>query len=116
MISPTEQVRVLLAMVLCGALLGAGYDALSAVRIALFRGRAVLAAQDVFYGAVCAGAMAWAALRMRTDVFRWFVLLGTGIGAGLYRVCIGAWVRALYGVLRKNLRKKDGKRRDEAGN
>ncbi|MGN0776677.1 MAG: spore cortex biosynthesis protein YabQ [Candidatus Ventricola sp.] len=97
-----EQARVFLAMALCGALLGAVYDALGALR----RGRILTAAADLLFGVLAAGAVIAAALALCCEAYRLYTLLGVSAGFALYQCSIGTFVRFLKGRL-KNLSKKE---------
>lgn len=92
---PQEQLRIALAMLACGAALGAAYDALYLLRRAFLPGRAALHALDLFYGVLFAAGVAGAALALRADVLRWYVLLAAALGAGAYRMSAGAALRLL---------------------
>ena len=93
----TDQARAFLAMALCGALLGAVYDALGALR----RGRLLTAAADLLFGVLAAAAVIAAALALRCDAYRLYTLLGVGTGFALYQCSIGTTVRFLKGRFRK---------------
>lgn len=103
---PAEQARVLLAMVLCGALLAMAYDALCALRHALGTGRAMREATDTLYGMAAAAAITAAGLLLRTDVLRWYTLGGALLGVALYRCGPGALLRAAISLARKGRRDK----------
>jgi len=107
--TPEEQARVFLAMVLCGAALGAVYDALLLLRRWLLRGRAWRSALDVLFGLLCAAGVIVAALRLRTEAFRWYVLLGTAAGMGLEQISLGVLLRRVLAFAarfgEKNIRK-----------
>ncbi len=106
--TPQEQLRVLMAMALCGAALGAAYDGLWLVRT-LLRGRLVMAAADLLYGVLCAAGVTGAALLLRVDALRWYTLTGALLGMGLYRASAGALLRraaAWVAGLKKKLGKK----------
>ena len=92
-----DQARAFLAMALCGALLGAVYDALGALR----RGRLLTAAADLLFGALAAAAVIAAALALRCGAYRLYTLLGVGTGFALYQCSIGTTVRFLKGRFRK---------------
>ena len=93
----TDQARAFLAMALCGALLGAVYDALGALR----RGRLLAAAADLLFGVLAAAAVIAAALALRCDAYRLYTLLGVGAGFVLYQCSIGTTVRFLKGRFKK---------------
>lgn len=93
----TDQARAFLAMALCGALLGAVYDALGVLR----RGRLLAAAADLLFGVLAAAAVIAAALALRCDAYRLYTLLGVGTGFALYQCSIGTTVRFLKGRFRK---------------
>lgn len=86
-----EQVRALLAMALCGALLGCAYEVMGLLR----RGPVTTAAADVLFGLLAAAAVIATALAIRCEAFRLYTLLGTVGGFGLYEGTIGTAVRAL---------------------
>lgn len=92
-----DQARAFLAMALCGALLGAVYDALGALR----RGRLLTAAADLLFGVLAAAAVIAAALALRCGAYRLYTLLGVGAGFALYQCSIGTTVRFLKGRFRK---------------
>lgn len=98
----SEQARAFLTMALCGALLGAAYDALGVLR----RGRFLTAAADLLLGLLAAAAVIAAALMLRCDAYRLYTLLGIGAGFALYQCSIGTAVRFLKGKL-KRLSKKE---------
>ena len=103
--TPQEQLRVLLAMMLCGAALGAAYDALWLLRTAFFRGGAGQAAADLIFSLLCAGGVAAASVRLRVDALRFYTLAGTLCGMALYRASAGALLRSgVHGV--KKMTKK----------
>ena len=92
-----DQARAFLAMALCGALLGAVYDALGALR----RGRLLTAAADLLFGVLAAAAVIAAALALRCGAYRLYTLLGVVTGFALYQCSIGTTVRFLKGRFRK---------------
>ena len=96
-----DQARAFLAMALCGALLGAVYDALGALR----RGRLLTAAADLLFGVLAAAAVIAAALVLRCDAYRLYTLLGVDAGFALYQCSIGTTVRFLKGEIQKVVRK-----------
>jgi len=104
--TPQEQLRVFLAMVLCGAALGAAYDALWLSRILLFQGKAALAAEDLLFGLLCAAGMIAAALCLEVDVFRLYTLAGTAAGMALYRVSVGTALRVSMRSIGKMIKKR----------
>ena len=93
----TDQARAFRAMALCGALLGAVYDTLGALR----RGRLLAAAADLLFGVLAAASVIAAALTLRCDAYRLYTLLGVGTGFALYQCSIGTTVRFLKGRFRK---------------
>ena len=107
--TPQEQLRVLLAMMLCGAALGAAYDALWLLRTTLFRGMAAQTALDLLFGVLCAAGIIAAALCLRADAIRFFSLSGAAAGMALYRASAGAMlrfaVRRCAEVIKKRLSK-----------
>lgn len=92
-----EQARAFLAMALCGALLGAVYDALGVLR----RGRLLTAAADLLFGVLAAAGVIATALTLRCEAFRLYTLLGAGTGFALYQCSIGTAVRFLKGKFKK---------------
>lgn len=90
--TPGEQLRVLLAMMLCGAALGSTYDALGLLRLMRFAG--IQAVLDLAFGVICAMAVIACALYLRVDVLRMYTLAGVLCGMALYRVSIGWMMRA----------------------
>ena len=92
---PAQQLRVFLAMALCGAALGMAYDALGWVRKILLRKEASGALGDLLFGALCAGCIIFMALHLRTDAFRGYTLLGAGLGMGVYAITLGRILRAV---------------------
>ena len=97
--TPQEQLRVFLAMMLCGAVLGAVYDTLWLFRRMLFRGRAALFVLDLLYGVLCAGGMITAGLILQTDMLRFYTLSGALTGMGLYRASAGTAFRMMVGKM-----------------
>ena len=93
---PFEQARVLLAMLLCGAVLGAACDGLNLLHRICFRDALSRLAVDLSVGPLCAAGMIKAALFMHTEVMRWYTLLGMLGGLYLYRVSLGALVRCIF--------------------
>lgn len=104
--TPQEQLRVFLAMTLCGAALGAAYDALWLLRIALFRGKIALAAADLLFGLLCAAGMTAAALILETDAFRLYTLAGAASGMALYRASAGTALRLGVHLMGKMIKKR----------
>lgn len=86
-----EQARAFLAMALCGALLGALYDALGVFR----RGRFLTALADLLFGPAAALGVIATALFLRCDAYRLYTLLGAAAGFALYQGTIGTIVRFL---------------------
>lgn len=112
MTSPAEQARVLLAMILCGAALGAGYDALWLLRKAVLRGGIARGVLDVCFGCVCAMGIAGTAVLLRVEALRGFTLAGAAAGMALWRGSIGTMLRSVYGRVRLlgiKMAKKNGK-------
>ena len=108
-----DQARVFLAMVLCGVLLGAVYDALAPLR----RGAFTVAADGLF-GVLCALGMIAVGLRMEAEPLRLYAFAGAVAGGALYAVTIGTIVRKVsecVRIWRKKWRKMDKKAEDSAG-
>lgn len=108
-----DQARVFLGMALCGALLGAVYDALAPLRRGIFT-----AAADALFGVLCALGMIAVGLRMEADPFRLYAFAGVAAGGALYAVTIGTIVRKMSGrvrIWRKKRRKMDKKAESAAG-
>ena len=96
---PQEQLRVLLAMALCGVALAVVYDALWLLRRTLFRARTMQSALDLLYGMACALMVIGVALYLRVDPLRFYPLAGVLCGMALYRFSLGAALRAgVHGV------------------
>ena len=106
--TPREEMRVLLAMILCGAALGVVYDGLWMLRKAFFPGRAALAIADLLYGPICAVGVVAAAFLLRVDAFRVYILGGVLFGMALQRMSAGAFLRSVM-MRAKNLAKMNGK-------
>ncbi len=98
--TPADQARLFLAMTLCGAMLGAAYDALSPLR------RLWALPADVAFGVLCAAGMIAVGLAMQAEAFRWFAFCGVLAGGALYRASIGTIVRKIQAVVRKNGKKR----------
>ena len=103
--TPQEQLRVFLAMMICGAALGAAYDALWLLRITLFRGKAALAAADLLFGLLCAAGVIAAALCLEVDAFRLYALSGAAAGMALYRASAGTALRLCVRSIEKTIKK-----------
>ena len=101
-----EQTRLFCAMALCGAGLGAAYDALGVLGAFLGGGRALRDALDILFGLLCAGAMIAAGLRMRQDPFRLYAFAGIGAGFAVYMTTLGRIVRYLKRKLHNFCQKK----------
>ena len=99
---PQEQMRVLLAMMLCGALLAATYDVLWLLRMAFFSGKAAQAVSDLLFGVICAAGVITAALLLRVDALRLYVLYGVLCGMGLYRLSAGSLLRRMVKWTKKH--------------
>lgn len=104
--TPGEQLRVLLAMMLCGAALAGVYDALWLLRRTCLR--AMQGALDLAFGVLCALAVIACALCLRVDVLRLYTLAGVLCGMALYRASVG-WAMRAGGRAVKKLSKKIGK-------
>ena len=107
---PAQQAQVFAVMLACGAALGAGYDALGFLQRLCLPGKAAGAILDLCFGPLCALVLIAAALHLRTEVLRWYVLLAAAAGAGLYFACPGLLVRRAAWALRQR-RKKQAKGR-----
>lgn len=117
--APEEQARVFLAMMLCGAVLGAAYDAGMLLRRAAHAGRILTGALDLSFGALCAAGMTATALAMRVNPFRWYEFAGVAAGMAAYMISIGTIVRFLCAAVQKFApkKKKPGDNlRNDAGN
>ena len=101
-----EQTRLFCAMALCGAGLGAAYDALGALAALAGGGRGMRHALDLLFGLLCAGAMIAAGLRMRQDPFRLYAFAGVGAGFAVYMTTLGMIVRWLKRKLHNFCQKK----------
>lgn len=99
-----EQARVFLAMALCGAACAGVYDA---ARVLLFAagGRAAAAAADLLFGPLIACGMTVTALILLVDPLRAYEAAGVALGAALYALTIGTFVRFVYNFMKK-MRKK----------
>ncbi|MBR5289047.1 MAG: spore cortex biosynthesis protein YabQ [Clostridia bacterium] len=84
---------MLLAMMLCGALLAAAYDALWVLRKVFFPGKIALALMDLLFGVFCALGIIASALVLKVDAMRAYVLVGALLGMGMYRASAGAALR-----------------------
>lgn len=89
--SPYDQARVFLAMMLCGAGLGAAYDLLSLLR----QGRMLTVLADLLLGLLCAAGVVGAALLLRCDPFRLYMFAGVMLGFAIYMLSLGTIVRIL---------------------
>ena len=99
--TPQEEARVLLAMMLCGAALAAVYDALWVLRNVFFRGKGAQATLDLLFGIVCAMGVIAAALRLRVDALRLYILFGVLCGMALERISAGFLLRRMVMTLKK---------------
>jgi len=90
-----EQVRVFLAMALCGACVGAAHDLLGVLR----RGMLLTAAADMMLGLIGAVCVIGAALLLRCEPFRLHTLLGVIVGWAIYASSLGTIVRILIKTL-----------------
>lgn len=97
-----EQARAFLAMGLCGALLGAAYDALGLLR----RGRFLTSAADLLFGLLAPLGVIATALALTCDAYRLYTLLGVCAGFALYQGSIGTIVRFLKGKIRRVAKKE----------
>lgn len=109
-----EQALVFAAMGLCGFALGALYDLLGGLRRLLRAGQAITGALDVLFGLAFAAGVTAAALRLHTEAFRLYTLLGTALGMVLYAAAVGMPVRILYGAVERCV-KKSKKRTEKSG-
>lgn len=100
-----------LTMLLCGAGLGAAYDALWLIRRTILRGRATCALLDLLFGVICAAGVIFSALCLRADAFRWYTLLGAAAGMALYAASLGALVRRVAVALIRICKNKSRKGR-----
>ena len=91
-----EQIRIVWVMGLCGAALGAVYDALQALGHIAREGKVFQAVLDLLFGMLCAAAMILAGLYLRADPFRLFVFAGIALGFTLYMKTLGMFVRLLH--------------------
>ena len=105
--STAEQARVFLAMMICGAGLGAAYDVGMLLRRTLGLGAVLSGAFDLLFGVLCAGGMTGAALLMRVDPFRLYAFAGVAAGMALYAGTVGTIVRYLRGFVRKFVKKSE---------
>lgn len=103
--SPQDQARVFLAMVLCGAGLGVVYDAMTLLRRGLRLGRVMTGALDICFGVACAAGIIVTALILRTDAYRLFVFAGTTLGFALYEGSVGTIVRYVSKSVHKCVKK-----------
>lgn len=86
-----DQARIFLAMLLCGACVGALHDLL-----ALFRRSVVLAAAaDILLGILLAAGMIAMGIRLGCDPFRLYAFAGVFLGWAAYVVSLGTIVRVL---------------------
>ena len=106
--TPQEEVRVLLAMMLCGAALAAVYDALWVLRNAFLPGKAAQAALDLLFGIVCALGVIAAALYLRVDALRLYILFGVLCGMALERISAGFLLRRIVLALKKRMNRRAG--------
>lgn len=90
---PVRQAQVFAVMLVCGLVLGAAYNALEIARRLCLGKKAACAFLDLCFGPLCALVLIAAALYLRTEVLRWYVLLAAAVGAGLYAVCPGRLLR-----------------------
>jgi len=95
--SVPDQGRVFAAMMLCGSALGLTYDLLAFFR----RGRMMTAMTDLLLAPLGAGMVIAAALLMRCDAFRLFVLMGAALGWMVYSLSLGTIVRFLIKEIAK---------------
>lgn len=103
--TPQEQARVFLTMMLCGACLGVLYDLLGMLRRTAF----LCALTDVFFGLCCAVSVVAAALWLRCEAFRLYTFAGVGCGMALYGVSLGnIWRRIAHNV-RQRIQKREEK-------
>lgn len=86
-----DQARVFAAMILCGTCTGAMHDMLGIFRQnAFFTGTA-----DLMLGVICAASVIAAGLMLGCDPFRFYALLGVGLGWTIYMFSLGIIVRFL---------------------
>ena len=89
--TPQEQAHVFMAMMCCGACIGAIYDLLAPMR----HMKGFCGASDLLFGALCAAGIAAACLAMQTEAFRLYVFAGAGLGFVLYMLTAGRMLRQL---------------------
>ena len=112
------QARALMAMVACGAALGAAYDLLCLLRRALHAGWMLTGMLDMLWGALGALAVIAVGLWLRIDLLRGYVLAGVLAGLGVYALMMGLPVRRVSRAVRKRWKrgekeKKRGRSRQE---
>lgn len=113
--TPGAQAQTFLAMLCCGACLGAVYDLLGILR----RIRGLCTIADLLFGLFCAAGIVLTALWRQCDPFRLFTFAGTAFGLVLYGITIGAGNRKIRGFMLKRKIKweeKYKKRSTAAGN
>lgn len=110
-----RQALALAAMVVCGAVLGAAYDALGLLRRALRAGPVLTAALDMLWGVMGAAAAICVGLWLQIDLLRAYVLCGVLAGVGVYALLVGLPVRRLARAVRTGVEKgeKDEKEASE---
>ena len=106
--TPQAELRVLLAMILCGAMLGMVCDGLWMLRQAFFPGRAARVIMDLLCGPVCAVGVIAAAFLLRVDALRLYILCGMLCGMLLERISAGAFLRMMMRMVKK-IAKTNGK-------
>lgn len=102
--TPAEQARAFAVMAACGAMLGAAHDALRPLRCT----RALAAAADLALGVLGAALVVAAALQLRCDAFRLYVLLAVMLGFLIYMKTLGTIVRILEKRLSQYAKKSAG--------
>lgn len=98
------QAQAFLAMMLAGAVLGAGYDVLALVRRGLSLRAVGTAIADLLFGILCAAGITLCALALRTDPFRWYAFAGVAAGMAIYFASIGTFVRILCRSFKKRVK------------
>lgn len=90
-----EQARAFAAMAACGVISGAIYDAGMLFRRMTGAGRLAAAVMDILFAVWLSAAVTLAALQLRIDPFRLYVLLGVGAGMALWFATVGYGLRTL---------------------
>lgn len=101
--TPAEQARAFVVMLLAGVCMGVVYDLLGPLR----RVRGLCAAADLLFGLCCAAGIVTTALGLRCDAFRLYAFAGAACGLALYGATVGAVLRRVAAILRN--RRGNGK-------